>query len=191
MLKVEQWKEKILLYKDLVSAIDGGIAPTSHTWAKKNIFNWSSDEILEDLEQQRLERAVSKELEATPEIIKTTGFFKKIDRLYGELPTSKEGEGEAGGETGGFGGEEAGGGFGGGETGGFGGEEAGGGFGGGEETGGEETGGFGESFRGDEGVIDRLLLEGRKKNEDIFNMTRGIDKLLNEENSDEDSLIID
>jgi hypothetical protein len=48
VLKVEQWKEKVLLYKDLVSAIDGGIAPTSHTWAKRNIFNWSNDEILED-----------------------------------------------------------------------------------------------------------------------------------------------
>jgi hypothetical protein len=188
VLKVEQWKEKVLLYKDLVSAIDGGIAPTSHTWAKKNIFNWSEDEILEDLEQQRLEKAASKELEMTPEIIKTTGFFKKIDKLYGEIPTTPE-SGTEGGEEGGFGGEE--GGFGGEEGGfggGFGGEETGG-F-GGEETGGEE-GGFGESFRGDENAIDRLLLEGKKKNEDIFMMTKGIDGLLNEENDDETELLID
>ena len=171
VLKVEQWKEKVLLYKDLVSAIDGGIAPTSHTWAKKNIFNWSSDEILEDLEQQRLERAAAKELEATPEIIKTTGFFKKVDKLYGEIPTKPE-EGEAGSDTGG------------GETGGFGDT-------GGGETGGGETGGFGESFRGDEDIIDRLLLEGRKKNEDILIMTKGIDSLLKEENDDEDELLID
>jgi hypothetical protein len=193
VLKVEQWKEKVLLYKDLVSAIDGGIAPTSHTWAKRNIFNWSNDEILEDLEQQRLERAAAKELENTPEVIKNTGFFKKVDKLYGEISTGEETPTETEGEEtgGGFGGgEETGGGFGGGEEtgGGFGG----GGFdlGGGEEIGGGEIGGseagtgFGESFRGDENVIDRLLLEGKKKNEDIFNMTKGIDLLLNEENNE-------
>jgi len=188
VLKVEQWKEKVLLYKDLVSAVDGGIAPTSHTWAKRNIFNWSNDEILEDLEQQRLERAAAKELENTAEIIKNTGFFKNVDKLYGEIPVKSDET--AGTETGG---EEAGG-FGGGEeSGGFGGlgggEESGGfgGFGGGEESGGgeeagggEEVGGFGESFRGDENVINKLLLEGRKKNEDILMMTKGIDLLLNE-----------
>ena len=51
-----------------------------------------------------------------------------------------------GGDTGGFGGV----------TGGFGGD-TGGGF--GDEAGGEEAGGFGEGFRGDEDVIDKLLLE--------------------------------
>lgn len=188
MLKVEQWKEKVLLYKDLTGS-DGGIAPTSHTWAKKNIFNWSSDEILEDLEQQRLEKAVATELEQTPEIIKNTGFFKKVDKLYGELPMDQgqagmEG-GDTGGDAGGFGGDT--GGFGG-DTGGFGGDT--GGFGGGEEAGGEEAGGFGESFRGDENTIEKLLLEGKKKNEDIFNMTKGIDILLNEENDDDSELLI-
>jgi hypothetical protein len=82
-------------------------------------------------------------------------------------------EGEMGGEMGG------------GPAGGFefgGGEELGGEFGGGEELGGE----FGESFRGDENIIDKLLVEGRKKNEDIFMMTNGIDDLLKEENGVED-----
>jgi hypothetical protein len=182
MLKVEQWKEKVLLYKDLVAPVDGGIAPTSHTWAKKNIFNWSSEEILEDLEQQRLEKAASAELEQTPNIIKNTGFFKKVDKLYGELPMD-QGEGaEAGaegGDTGGFGGD-TGGGFGGDTGGGFGDDT--GGF--GDDTGGDDTGGFGESFRGDEDTIDRLLLEGKRKNEDISTMTKGIDDLLNEESED-------
>ena len=181
MLKVEQWKEKVLLYKDLVGGVDGGIAPTSHTWAKKNIFNWSSDEILEDLEQQRLEKAASAELEQTPNVIKNTGFFKKVDKLYGELPMDQgEGTGDdaGGGDEGGFG--DAGGGFG----------DAGGGFGdvGGDEGGfgdaGGDEGGFGESFRGDEDSIDRLLLEGKKKNEDIYMMTKGIDELINGEDSE-------
>jgi hypothetical protein len=200
VLKVEQWKEKVLLYKDLVSAVDGGIAPTSHTWAKKNIFNWSSDEILEDLEQQRLERAAAKELEMTPEIIKTTGFFKKVDKLYGELPMDQGPEGGTEEDTGGFGGGDAGGGdtggFGGGDTGGFGGfggEDAGGGDIGGfeEPTGGEDAGGFGESFKGDENTIDRLLMEGKRKNEDILMMTKGIDKLLNEESGEDFEILTD
>ena len=184
MLKVEQWKEKVLLYKDLVAGVDGGIAPTSHTWAKKNIFNWSSDEILEDLEQQRLEKAASAELEQTPNIIKNTGFFKKVDKLYGELPMD-QGEGDAGaeGDTGGGGfGDDAGGGFGG-DAGG----DTGGGF--GDDSGGDTGGGFGESFRGDEDVIDRLLLEGKKKNENIFMMTKGIDELLNKENGEDSDLL--
>jgi hypothetical protein len=194
MLKVEQWKEKVLLYKDLVAASDG-IAPTSHTWAKKNIFNWSDDEIKLDLEQQRLEKAAAAELEKTAEVITKTGFFDKVDKLYGDILTQKTGGAgtETGGEeTGGFGGGEEAGGFGGGDLGGgFGGGEEAGGFGGGEEAGGEDLGGFGEGFRGDEDVIDKLLLEGKKKNEEIFNMTMGIDKLLNEENDEENELLID
>jgi len=184
MLKVEQWKEKVLLYKDLVAGVDGGIAPTSHTWAKKNIFNWSSDEILEDLEQQRLEKAASAELEQTPNIIKNTGFFKKIDKLYGELPMDQGDsvEGDAGDDAGGGFGDDAGGGF---DAGGGGFDAAGGGFGDtGGDTGGEDVGGFGESFKGDEDVIDRLLLEGKKKNEDISMMTKGIDSLINSEDSE-------
>ena len=188
VLKVEQWKEKVMLYKDLVSQIDGGLSPTSHTWAKKNIFNWSEDEIVLDLEQQRLERAASKELENTPEIIKKTGFFDKVDKLYGEIVTKEsgvEGTEETGSETEGFGGGEAGG-FGGG----FGGGEAGG-FGGGEnetesepgtEVGGGE--GFGEGFN-NYNVIDKLLLEGKKRNEDIMSMTKGIQSLLKETDFDE------
>ncbi len=185
MLKVEQWKEKVLLYKDLVGGVDGGIAPTSHTWAKKNIFNWSEDEIRLDLEQQRLEKAASAELEQTPNIIKNTGFFKKVDKLYGEIITDT-GDTNAGGDSGG---DDAGGGFGGDTGGGFGddagggfGDDAGGGF--GDDAGGDTGGGFGESFRGDEDTIDRLLLEGKRKNEDIFMMTEGIDSLINNEDSE-------
>ena len=193
MLKVEQWKEKVQLYKDLVSQIDSGMAPTSHTWAKKNIFNWTDEEIKIDLEQQRMERAASKELENTAEIIKKTGFFERVDKLYGEIGAPASGGGEAGGETGGEagGGTETGGG-GGFDLGGGGGFDLGGGgeelggetggeAGGGEEAGGTETG-FGESFRyKDKSIIDKLLLEGRKKNEDIMMMTEGIKNLIGDD----------
>jgi len=188
MLKVEQWKEKVLLYKDLVAATDG-IAPTSHTWAKKNIFNWSEDEIKLDLEQQRLEKAAAAELEKTPEVITKTGYFDKVDKLYGDIMTQKMGGEDTvdtdGGATGGGFGGDTGGGFGDDTGGGFG-DDTGGGFGG--DTGGD-TEGFGEGFRGDEGVIDNLLLEGKKKNEDIIMMTDGIDRLLKEENFDESDIL--
>ena len=192
MLKIEQWKEKVTLYKDLVSQIDSGFAPTSHMWAKKNIFHWTDDEIRIDDERQRLERAATKELEGTAEVIKNSGLFTRVDKIYGEIkPTGGEataggaaaGGAETGTETGGFGGgaELGGGGFGGGAE--IGGEA------GGEETGGAEAAGtetgFGEGFRNQsKNIIDKLLMEGISKNEDIMMMTEGIKNLIGE--SDED-----
>ena len=83
LLKIDVWKEKVLLYKDLVADPGNGIQPTSSTWAKKHIFNWSDEEIRLDLQQQRIERAVGEELKATPTVITKTGLFDNIDKLYG------------------------------------------------------------------------------------------------------------
>jgi hypothetical protein len=83
LLKIDVWKEKVLLYKDLVSDPGNGIQPTSSTWAKKHIFNWSDEEIRLDLQQQRIERAVGEELKATPTVITKSGIFDNIDKLYG------------------------------------------------------------------------------------------------------------
>ena len=83
LLKIDVWKEKVLLYKDLVSDPGNGIQPASSTWAKKHIFGWSDDEIRLDLQQQRIERAVGEELKATPTVITKTGLFDNIDKLYG------------------------------------------------------------------------------------------------------------
>ena len=83
LLKVDIWKEKVLLYKDLVADPGNGIQPTSSTWAKKHIFGWSDEEIRLDLQQQRIERAVGEELKATPTVITKTGLFDNIDKLYG------------------------------------------------------------------------------------------------------------
>ncbi|NIQ16729.1 MAG: hypothetical protein GTO02_20795, partial [Candidatus Dadabacteria bacterium] len=55
---------------------------------------------------------------------------------------------------------------------------------GGEEFGGEAGGEFGEGFNND--VIDKLLVEGKRKNEDIKMMAEGIDDLLAEYNDSED-----
>jgi hypothetical protein len=83
LLKVDIWKEKVLLYRDLVSDPGNGIQPTSSTWAKKHIFNFSDEEIRLDLLQQRLERAIGEELKQTPVVISKTGLFDTIDKLYG------------------------------------------------------------------------------------------------------------
>ena len=83
LLKIDVWKEKVLLYKDLVSDPGNGIQATSSTWAKKHIFGWSDEEVRLDLQQQRVERAVGEELKATPTVISKTGLFDNIDKLYG------------------------------------------------------------------------------------------------------------
>jgi hypothetical protein len=95
LLKVEAWKEKIMLYKDSVSDAGNGISPMSHTKAKREVLGMSDEEVKLDLQQQRFERAIAAELEQTPEIIKKTGIFTNIDNLYGE-PNAEPEMGEGG-----------------------------------------------------------------------------------------------
>ena len=98
LLKVEGWKEKILLYKDAVAPIEG-IAPVSVSWAKKHILGFSDDEIKLDLQQQRVEKAVGAELTNTATIITHTGLFDNIDKLYGNKTTSGGTQSAAAGAT--------------------------------------------------------------------------------------------
>jgi hypothetical protein len=84
LLKIEQWKEKVTLYKDATSdQSQMGILPVSHTWAKKNILGFSDAEVILDLQQQRLERAMGFELQNSQLIIKRSGVFDGIDAKYG------------------------------------------------------------------------------------------------------------
>jgi hypothetical protein len=87
LLTIDVWKEKMLLYKDAVSPVEG-IAPTSQTWAKKHILGFSDEEIKLDLQQQRLEKAVSLEIQNTGNVITKTGIFDNMDRLYGNSSSS-------------------------------------------------------------------------------------------------------
>ena len=95
LLKIDVWKEKVLLYKDLVSDPGNGIQATSSTWAKKHIFGWSDEEVRLDLQQQRVERAVGEELKATATVITKTGLFDNIDKLYGSATGSTPAAGAA------------------------------------------------------------------------------------------------
>lgn len=92
LLSIELWKEKILLFKDAVAPIQDSVAPVSASWAKKHILGFSDEEIRLDLQQQRIERAVSAELGKTAEVITKTGVFDNIDSLYGKKDKDKAGE---------------------------------------------------------------------------------------------------
>jgi hypothetical protein len=107
LLKVDLWKEKILLYKDAVTAIEG-IAPVSVSWAKKHVLGFSDEEIKLDLQQQRIEKAVGAELTNTATIITHSGIFDNVDKLYGNKSGSTANAGGApppppGGDEGGGG----------------------------------------------------------------------------------------
>lgn len=107
LLRIEQWKEKITLYKDATSDQSQlGILPVSHTWAKKNILGMSDSEVILDLQQQRLERAIGFELTNTQNVIKRSGVFDNVDAKYG-VPESERVEGgatpEGGADMGGMG----------------------------------------------------------------------------------------
>jgi hypothetical protein len=109
LLMIDVWKEKVLLYKDLVSEIPNSLAPTSATWAKKHIFGFSDEDIKLDTQQQRLERAVAAELANTATVITHTGMFDVVDRLYKSKSGSTEnppagGAPPSGGGGGSFGG---------------------------------------------------------------------------------------
>jgi len=100
LLKIEQWKEKIALYRDAVTDPGNGLQAVSTTWAKKQILGMSDEEIKLDLQQQRFEKAMAGELEKTAEIIQKTGIFSNIDKLYG-TPKAEGEEGGEGDDTGG------------------------------------------------------------------------------------------
>ena len=152
MLKVEHTQLKVTLYKDAVSDAGNGFAAMSMTRAHREILGWSDDEIKQDLLEQRMEKAAAAELANTAGVIKHTGMFDTVDRLYGDFEAALEGG--AGGGEGAEGTDSTGGGGGGG--GGFGGSFGGGGAGGedldfGTEEGGAEEGGAGEIGGAEEG----------------------------------------
>jgi hypothetical protein len=107
MLKIEQTQLKVTLYKDAVSDAGNGFGAYSMTRAKRDILGMSEEEIRSDLEQQRMEKAASAEMEQTSTVIKKTGIFDRVDTLYGD-PMGVEGDagddaagGDMGGDTGG------------------------------------------------------------------------------------------
>lgn len=83
-LEIENIEKKITAVRDAISDPGGGIPVMSQTRALKTIMKWSDKDIKENLEEIRLEKGISAELEKTTQIIKRTGLFDTVDRIYGE-----------------------------------------------------------------------------------------------------------
>lgn len=114
MLDLEFMAQKISLFTDATD-FSSGIAAMSFTNAKREIFNWTDEQIQTDMNQQRLERAAIFELESTSDVIPVSGIFKDVDAIYGSTSTaSSEGQDDDDDFDIGGGGSGGGGGFGGG-----------------------------------------------------------------------------
>ena len=83
-LDTENMQKKILAVRDAVSDPGNGIPIMSLTRALRSIMKWSDKEIQDNFEELRLEKGLSAELEKTSQIIKKTGIFDTVDRIYGE-----------------------------------------------------------------------------------------------------------
>lgn len=103
-LQIETLQKKIGAIRDAVSDPGTGIGILSMKRALKEVMKWSDKDIQDNLEEIRLEKALSAELEKTSQIIKQTGIFDTVDRIYGE-PGAKYQDEQAqqgqGGEEGG------------------------------------------------------------------------------------------
>lgn len=96
-LEIENLQKKVTAVRDAVSDPGGGIPVMSLQRALKTILKWSEKDIKDNFEEIRLEKALSAELEKTSEIIKRTGIFDSVDRIYGE-PNAQYQENQGGQE---------------------------------------------------------------------------------------------
>lgn len=93
MLRLTEFQTKINIFRDSVQDPGNGIPMLSWSKACRDILKLSDVEIKEMLDEIRLEKAIANELSKTSEIIKRTGIFDNIDRVYGE-PNSNYSDGE-------------------------------------------------------------------------------------------------
>lgn len=118
-LEIENKQKMISVVRDAVSDPGNGIPVMSLTRALKEIMGWSDKDIKENFEEIRLEKGIAAELEKTAQIIKRTGIFDIVDRMYGEPGAEYQDDQQMGGPDGGMGGGMPGGGGGGGFGGGL------------------------------------------------------------------------
>lgn len=111
-LEIENLAKKISAARDAVSDPGNGIPIMSLQRALKEILKWSDKEIKDNFDEIRLEKALAAEYEKTGQIIKRTGLFDNVDRIYGE-PGAEYQEEQGGMDGPDGGGPMGGGGFGG------------------------------------------------------------------------------
>lgn len=91
-LEIDNIQKKISAARDAISDPGNGIPIMSQTRALKEIMKWSEKEIKDNLEEIRLEKGIAAELEKTSQIIKRTGLFDNVDRMYGEPGAEYQGD---------------------------------------------------------------------------------------------------
>lgn len=112
MLELDNLNKRLGAASTALSEQGGGIPLMSWHQVQKDIMGKTDLEIFNMLNEIRLERAMANEVENTPQIIKRTGVFDNVDRLYGEPGADYSQQQEDGGESqfgggpgGGFGGD--------------------------------------------------------------------------------------
>jgi len=83
-LEIENVSKKIGAVQTAVADPGTGIPIMSLQRALKQVMKWSDKEIQDNFEEIRLEKAIANELQMTNQIIKRTGIFDNVDRIYGE-----------------------------------------------------------------------------------------------------------
>lgn len=187
LLKLETWKARMEVFKELFSA--DATSPVSYSWAMEYILGFSKSEIKQILRQKKVEKKMFSEIERANDEYLDTGIFKELDEKF-RKPDFDAGTGGAGaGEGAGAeaGGGESGGGFGGtsvlGGLGGGGGEIGGAPEASAPEVGGAEAGG--ETPAPEAGAEagaplaeNKLIVENRKFDIQTRKMMKSIDSYL-------------
>ena len=109
LMELDNMTKRITLASTALAEQGGGIPLMSWHDVQKEILGKTDAEISDILNQIRLESAIANELMMTSQIIKNTGLFKQVDRLYGEpgakyQPMQQGGPDGMGGPMGGGGG---------------------------------------------------------------------------------------
>lgn len=112
-MELENIQKKLQIAQTALSDPGNGIPILSMHRTLREIMKMSDKEIADNINEIRLEKALSAELEKTSQIIKRTGIFDPVDNIYGEAGAEysedqggENGEGDdfGGGSAGGFGG---------------------------------------------------------------------------------------
>ena len=84
MLEIDNLSKRIQAASSALSEQGGGVPLMSWHQVQREIMGLSDREIFNILNEIRLERALAEELQLTRQIIKRTGVFNNVDRLYGQ-----------------------------------------------------------------------------------------------------------
>ena len=83
-LELEDITKRIATAQSALSDPGNGIQLMSLHMVCKKIMKMTDEEIKDMLNEIRLEKAMAAELQQTPMIIKNTGMFNQVDRIYGD-----------------------------------------------------------------------------------------------------------